>query len=701
MGETAENKKLQNSINQINQKNAENSETTQQNALTFQAQYDEMQDQVDHAEAEVKKYKKELEELTNTLAETNAQKVNLEAQIDDLQPMVNNLQNQIAEKDESIKAIELDRNKEKKLREATFAEIDEKNNKILDAHKQLDEERRRNTELRANIDSYESNAKNQHLVEIEMADAERSMAELHQSLQSKTLEIEELKSSLKYQTERAEDKEKQASDFEKACKTSEEMGSSYKESAEKLKKDIEDMRESESVWKMEQARLLGQMETLKMGSDNNLGKLQDVQSEVKRLENENLNLQIKLQDLKKHYEVKIARETEKISEILNERQRLQNDYDSYKTRAATLLKQQKDSLQAENENAESNAKIQELQTKLTNSNNSIKQEIEKSRKKDEEIHILRKDHQEISSKYSELFDNYNSQDLDYKNRLKIAAKELNMLKSRHQNEVESLNNHNKSLKENFRQQSLVDQQNAAIEITNFKNEANSFSEKYEALKVKFDAQNREIIENKKLLKKLEEESSSNKKLIKQNSTRSTKNEPKKQSSSNNLMTTSISESAENLILDRKNSTEMNEGNNSSALQDLLNQSEIQSVWSTGSTQKASKKSSSHRHDNHTRQKQQEIKQLNLEIDDFRAQIKNINLLLKESEAENQRLDHQTNILKDEVRRYQKNQERQEDIHNLEYLKNVIVKFIKSEPGDEKKQLIPVIHMMLKLNPDEK
>lgn len=32
---------------------------------------------------------------------------------------------------------------------------------------------------------------------------------------------------------------------------------------------------------------------------------------------------------------------------------------------------------------------------------------------------------------------------------------------------------------------------------------------------------------------------------------------------------------------------------------------------------------------------------------------------------------------------------------------MIVRFIKSGPGDEKKQLLPVIDMMLKLNPGEK
>ena len=48
-------------------------------------------------------------------------------------------------------------------------------------------------------------------------------------------------------------------------------------------------------------------------------------------------------------------------------------------------------------------------------------------------------------------------------------------------------------------------------------------------------------------------------------------------------------------------------------------------------------------------------------------------LLSESEAENTRLNELANVLKEEIRSYQRSEERSKHIENLEYVKNVILK----------------------------
>ena len=71
-------------------------------------------------------------------------------------------------------------------------------------------------------------------------------------------------------------------------------------------------------------------------------------------------------------------------------------------------------------------------------------------------------------------------------------------------------------------------------------------------------------------------------------------------------------------------------------------------------------------------------------------------LLRDSEATAARLSEQTGLLKTEIRRLEKNQERKENIHNLEYLKNIVFKFITLQPGTEKTGLIPVLETMLQV-----
>ncbi|KAM6419097.1 GRIP and coiled-coil domain-containing protein 2 isoform 3-T3 [Pluvialis apricaria] len=79
----------------------------------------------------------------------------------------------------------------------------------------------------------------------------------------------------------------------------------------------------------------------------------------------------------------------------------------------------------------------------------------------------------------------------------------------------------------------------------------------------------------------------------------------------------------------------------------------------------------------------------------------LNELLRESEATNAILMEQIKLLKNEIRRLERNQEREKSVANLEYLKNVLLQFIFLKSGSEKERLLPVIDTMLQLSPEEK
>ena len=76
-------------------------------------------------------------------------------------------------------------------------------------------------------------------------------------------------------------------------------------------------------------------------------------------------------------------------------------------------------------------------------------------------------------------------------------------------------------------------------------------------------------------------------------------------------------------------------------------------------------------------------------------------LLEESEAANVLLTEQNRVLKEEIRRLERAMSRTELAQNLEYLKNVLVKFVSLENGSsEKRQLVSVLKTILKLNEEE-
>uniref|UniRef100_A0A3P8T027 GRIP domain-containing protein n=1 Tax=Amphiprion percula TaxID=161767 RepID=A0A3P8T027_AMPPE len=82
-------------------------------------------------------------------------------------------------------------------------------------------------------------------------------------------------------------------------------------------------------------------------------------------------------------------------------------------------------------------------------------------------------------------------------------------------------------------------------------------------------------------------------------------------------------------------------------------------------------------------------------------MEHMNSLLHETEATNAVLMEQITLLKSEVRRLERNQEREKSVANLEYLKNVLLQFIFLRSGSERQALLPVIHTMLQLSPEEK
>jgi hypothetical protein len=81
--------------------------------------------------------------------------------------------------------------------------------------------------------------------------------------------------------------------------------------------------------------------------------------------------------------------------------------------------------------------------------------------------------------------------------------------------------------------------------------------------------------------------------------------------------------------------------------------------------------------------------------------KHLAALLGEAESDLARLTHQNAILKEEIRRQQRCAERlQHTEKNGEYLKNVVLKFVTLQGGDERARLVPVLNTILKFSPEE-
>ena len=83
-------------------------------------------------------------------------------------------------------------------------------------------------------------------------------------------------------------------------------------------------------------------------------------------------------------------------------------------------------------------------------------------------------------------------------------------------------------------------------------------------------------------------------------------------------------------------------------------------------------------------------------------INHLSELLHESENTNVQLHEQIRVLKHELRRIEHNVEREKHQDSMEYLKNVLIKFLThSVAGHEQDKLIEVLTTILKLTVDER
>ncbi|XP_037892393.1 GRIP and coiled-coil domain-containing protein 2 [Glossina fuscipes] len=83
-----------------------------------------------------------------------------------------------------------------------------------------------------------------------------------------------------------------------------------------------------------------------------------------------------------------------------------------------------------------------------------------------------------------------------------------------------------------------------------------------------------------------------------------------------------------------------------------------------------------------------------------SRVRHLTALLAENEQDLAKFTQMNDILKEELRRQERCSERQQHMHNSEYLKNVIMKFLTLNNSDERIRLVPVLNTILKLSRTE-
>lgn len=628
-----------------------------QSALNFQSlqsEYDRLQDQHESTrslfkEAEVKLLRVEGElaaakqEASDAHAETDSLRQRNEliaAELTVSQQCRNDLETRLAavESQASLaeECVEQHRTQLKALEEAAR----EANHKLLAKQQE-------HATTCAELERQRKESKMHTLLDLEIADYERTVAELNNLLKERSEELENTrKDSLAYQSKITSLVE-HIGYLESQKKADDERMLAFKETVANLKEGLSKSRKHEEDLLQSEVRLESELKVAQLREqDLKLG-YAEVSRKCQELESTFRTTKDNYQRAIKALESKVASLKEELEASQGELQATKLEFDNYKVRVHTVLKQQKKSTVSSFESTEAPSEAQE---KLQGAMEQMRQKV---RDLTEQLELSRSEAEASRDEYDRLAQRHQA-----------IALELEAREAQWKRRLEDV------IKQNSADMSVeLDRQ--------LQKQYEELSAKYQKLAIQEQQHSKALELHVDMVEQLKREIAELQHRI-----------PTRQGSPPQ------DEAIDITTLERQ------DGEGSESVSPVPPVMAKPSPWSLVPTG-GFKPLEQLLHEDEELVVAEDLDALHAKINDSQKKVDHLAELLNESESSNLRMTEQIRVLKEEIRRLERNQEREKHAQNLEYLKNVIMKFVTLRGGSEKERLVPVLTTMLKLSPEEK
>jgi len=403
--------------------------------------------------------------------------------------------------------------------------------------------------------------------------------------------------------------------------------------------------------------------------ENNIDNLQqqvDIENEKKKielLENALKNSIAKSEKNKLLMQQKISGLETSLDKVVLKKNSILSEYESYKVRVYSVLKKEKGKKEKNEPKKINKIELEKEQNDTKKLKDCLLQSQKTIASRENELCLLQKDYNALFKQQQLESDVANEKD----NKWKMKLKSL-------QNEITN------TRKANVEQMSLLKRNNQDLLVANEKivKELDQFKNKFQEYKIRILEKNDEINDLKKQLQNKIE-------IL-----------PMDRIKKNDVMTSNNYKSDMTMLKREEGEGAEEEVSSTSICDDIESVKSFKSLIEGPQILSVKMKSKIDNTNNVVQCKSLEKKAL-----DQDRKIKHLSIVCRESEQTSARLMDQNRLLKEEIRRLERNESRKESLSNLEYLKNIIIKFIKLPPSDEKSHLIPVIGTMLQLTYDEK
>lgn len=587
-----------------------------------------------------------------------SERENMMARLDTLQNNVRQLEAQLLELQRIKSGLERDLETERLLKEQKIKDHQSAVKEAEDLNALLQKQKQQLQQTEQELEQLRKDAQQSTLLDMEMADYERLVKELNLQLSEKDRLIEEQDKLAQTQRDQEQKLSQEIESLKTLVDTGEEKASKMKQLLVKTKKDLADAKKEEASQMIVQSSLRGELEASQQQLENYKIQCSELTADRHRLQEQLKCVNDQQQKALSSYQHQLSTLQEELSSKTAELKSTVSEFEGYKVRVHNVLKQQKSRSSTQSDGEFSRQEREHMEALLEQLHSKLQESQLNLQSSSTELQQLHTEHDMLLERHNKMLQQTVAKEAELRERVLSLHSENAALRSEHSQAVSQLTAQAEALRSCFREQThhLQEEHRSTV-----------------------DTLQQQISRLEAQLFQLQKEPASN------------GSAPVLQSRKPQLdrkLTELPLFDLESMAREEGEGMETTEtelitaGTPTPTLEQLLTSPDPKQepfVWQVEPTKE----------------------ELTQKLSTASRSMEHVNSLLHESEATNAILLEQNNLLKSELRRLERNQEREKSVANLEYLKNVLLQFIFLRSGSEKQALLPVIHTMLQLSPEEK
>ncbi|MEE6470262.1 hypothetical protein FKM82_008908 [Ascaphus truei] len=628
-------------------------------------EYDRQAERLDMEKERADNNERHVEELSKRLQAATLEEEKLYyanedfvARIETLQSNNKLLEAQIIEMQRAKTATDKELEAERLLKEQKMKDHSCAQKQLEDLQTQLQKEKKQLQKTMHELELVRKDAQQSTLMDMEIADYDRLVKELNQKISSKSSQLEDLEQEVRIQKQKQEMLREEISSLQSTVEQHEEQSTKMKQLLVKTKKELADSKQSESDHSILQASLKGELEASQQQVEAYKIHVADLTSDQHKLQEQLRALTEQQQRTTNAYQQKLAALQEENAVSKAEQATVIAEFESYKVRVHNVLKQQKNRSASQAEQEVFKQEREHMQAMLDQVKAKLQETQHNLQINATELQALQSEHDPLLERHNKMVQETVAKEAELREKLCTVQSENLGLKTEHEQTVSQLSAQNETLRNNFKDQVRHLQEDHRKTVETLQHQLSKVEAQLFQLKSEVT-----VTSSQQPLKGFRERRPADLPLLDLYSVAREEGEG---------METTDTESVSSA------STYV------ASLEQLLHSSEARAIAEPPQWQPELSK-------------EELIQKLNTTA----KRVDHLSGLLHETEATNAILMEQIKLLKNEIRRLERNQEREKSVANLEYLKNVLLQFIFLKAGSERQRLLPVIDTMLQLSPEEK